>query len=111
MLLLQFMLMFTDFTTDPLTRYEYGYYLLYYVGTVITLNIIVLIYTIVIIVRRTLRVHHYKKLRAKLVAERLAKKTKILEQKAKAKFNLEDILEESESEEHDSESEERSETG
>ena len=56
--------MFTDFTTDPLARYEYGYYFLYYVGTVIAINLIVLIYTIIVTARRALRLRHYKKLAA-----------------------------------------------
>ena len=53
--LLQFMFMLTDFTEDPVERHDYGYYFLYYVATLIGINICILIASIVIEIRRACR--------------------------------------------------------
>ena len=37
---------FTDFVTDPIVRYELGWYLLYLVATNVAVNLLVLIYVI-----------------------------------------------------------------
>ena len=49
--LLQFMFMLTDFTEDPVLRHDYGYYFLYYVATLIGINICFFVASMVILGR------------------------------------------------------------
>lgn len=55
------MFMLTDFTEDPVQRHDYGYYFLYYVATLIGINLCVLFVSIYFDVRRACRRHYARK--------------------------------------------------
>ena len=49
------MFLLTDFTVDPVQRHEYGYYFLYYVATLIVLNLFVFVATVSLAIRHACR--------------------------------------------------------
>jgi len=55
--------MLTDFTVDPVERHDYGYYFLYYVATLIVINVLILVTSIMIEGRRACK-RYYAKQRA-----------------------------------------------
>ena len=61
LILLQWMFMLTDFTVNPEIRHDYGYYFLYYVATLIGINLCVLFVSIYFDVRRACRRHYARK--------------------------------------------------
>ena len=69
------LVIFTDFIPSPVDRYEYGYYLLYFVATACAINIMLLIITIVVAIylaiRKFLRKRKYKE-HMKIVEEKRA---------------------------------------
>lgn len=63
------LVVFTDFIPSPVDRYDIGWYLLYFVGVQISINILVLILSILLSVYKAIRTYLIKRTLKKKMAE------------------------------------------
>ena len=82
------MVVFTNFVPSPIDRYNYGYYLIYFIGASVCVNMIILAVNIIKIVYLALKKRFIKKKLAKHIENVEAKQLELMAKIAEVNSEL-----------------------